>query len=608
MPYHNPNFGVPPFNQNKQPSLSPLVPGTNTVFTRSFAERQLTAEFDDALLDQKSWKNPRYEGSKLTAAEINKFTTGDTTYQNLPVIQAESTAIYIANTVIGGEEDPQFATIKDHAYVGISKILVVDKINKRVEVINQETTPFNVFHRFITTDFPTGSPLKAKIIDESIQTNLKKVYRVKMNKGYLLKTFQFKFAGEVSGSPGTYDEENHLTQNNSMYLYTGGIEQVKRFHTGSFDSSAPTAFLGNQTRFRYALIEQFAGSFDSDAEEVIFSGSVFSIKNAGPSFASSSIFENKFTQQYYSGSYGFIKHQPEGAFHSEILASSGLGSASRFIGVDTLNFLTRNNNNPNLSEEEKTELHITFFQGTKDFTSGSGAKASSSIDNSLHDERSIGTFEVDQNIGVLDIGNHCNGGLPTTHELVLKGINDTRFKPLTHTVTDDLINTYLEESASQGCLALADTTILGSVASDGASGSSAGAGIQGGVNIDRVEDAEIYVQGGALGQIGFQGANTASVAAYGTPLTSSMTQDNYYSGSFSYELSFLDKSHTLILDLNKDAELFDGIGQQGLVLIPNNSHPSVEGNLEFYLKEAGLIRPGVTSNPIYNEFTPDATR
>ena len=87
-----------------------------------------------------------------------------------------------------------------------------------------------------------------------------------------------------------------------------------------------------------------------------------------------------------------------------------------------------------------------------------------------------------------------------------------------------------------------------------------------------------------------------------------MLADNYYSGSFSYELSFLDKAHTLILNLNKDAELFDGIGQQGLALIPNNAHPTIEKNLEFYLKEAGLIQPGVASNPVYNEFTPDARR
>ena len=31
-------------------------------------------EFDDGLLDLKGWRNPRYDGSKLTGKEINKFT------------------------------------------------------------------------------------------------------------------------------------------------------------------------------------------------------------------------------------------------------------------------------------------------------------------------------------------------------------------------------------------------------------------------------------------------------------------------------------------------------------------------------------------------------
>ncbi len=591
MPYHNPNFGVPPFNENKHPSLSPLVPGTNTVFTRSFSERQLVAEFDDALLDQKSWKNPRYEGSKLTAAEVNKFTTGDTTYQNLPVIQAESIAIYIANTVIGGEEDSQFATLKNHAYVGISKILLIDKVNQRVEVINQETTPFNVFHRFITTDFPTGSPLKAKIIDESIQTNLKKVYRVKMNKGYLLKTFKFEFAGET-------DRDKHLVDNNSIYLYKNGTKKEKEYFTGSLNSDAVAVSQNEQVRFRYAIMENFPGL--RAGSNTIYSGSIFDMKHSGPSFASSSIFENKFTQQYYTGSYGVIVDNPQGTFNNDILASSGLGSASKFMGVDTLTFLKNNNNNSLLEEQEKTELHITFFQGTKDFTSGSGTSSISVVDNSLHDERSISTFEVDQNLGALDIGTHCNGGLPTNHELVLKGVDDSRFKPLTGFVTDDFRNTYMEESGSAGCTTsdLNDFPISG----DG------GEGLQAGINVDAYSDVDVFIQGGVLGPVGFHGAHTASVAAYGSSLSGSMLADNYYSGSFSYELSFLDKSHTLILNMNKDAELFDGIGQQGLVLIPNNSHPSVEGNLEFYLKEAGLIQQGVTSNPVYNEFTPDAQR
>ena len=49
-------------------------PGTNIIVTRSFAERLLTAEFDDALIDQVHWKSPRYDGCKVIAKEINKYT------------------------------------------------------------------------------------------------------------------------------------------------------------------------------------------------------------------------------------------------------------------------------------------------------------------------------------------------------------------------------------------------------------------------------------------------------------------------------------------------------------------------------------------------------
>jgi hypothetical protein len=81
-----------------------------------------------------------------------------------------------------------------------------------------------------------------------------------------------------------------------------------------------------------------------------------------------------------------------------------------------------------------------------------------------------------------------------------------------------------------------------------------------------------------------------------------MVQDNYYSGSFSYQLSFLDKDHTLILDLDKEAELFDGIGDNGIVLIPDNCTPQVKNNIEFYLEKAGIIEKttNTTQNLNYN--------
>jgi hypothetical protein len=77
-----------------------------------------------------------------------------------------------------------------------------------------------------------------------------------------------------------------------------------------------------------------------------------------------------------------------------------------------------------------------------------------------------------------------------------------------------------------------------------------------------------------------------------------MSKHNFYSGSFTYEMSFLDKDHTLIIDLNKDAELFDGIGEKGLVLIPENTIDKIKNNIEFYLQKAGVIEN--TSNNIQN--------
>ena len=159
-----------------------FYPGTSTPVTHSFEERQMIAEFDDALLDQASWKNSRYAGSKLSAKAKNTYKStdskinttdtssgeylgqyvtvdtgdsvwgGDVTYQNLPVLPYTSTAMYIANTVIGGEEDPQFATIRNHSYVGINRILLINQDTETVQFLDRASENYEEFHRFITND------------------------------------------------------------------------------------------------------------------------------------------------------------------------------------------------------------------------------------------------------------------------------------------------------------------------------------------------------------------------------------------------------------------------------------------------------------------------
>ena len=41
--------------------------------------------------------------------------------------------------------------------------------------------------------------------------------------------------------------------------------------------------------------------------------------------------------------------------------------------------------------------------------------------------------------------------------------------------------------------------------------------------------------------------------------------------------------------MDKESELNDGLGDAGFVLVPQNCHPKVKNNIEYYLEKAGLI-------------------
>ena len=471
-------------------------------------------------------------------------------------LKRETTALYISNTVIGGTEDPQFATIKNHSYVNINQILLINPYTDETQLIEKQSEDFTPFHTFITNDLPTGKSFSIKVIDESISNNLKgpNEYKVKMNKGFLLKTFDYRLA----------NSNVHLTENNSLYLYKGGSTQANRFKDGATTVPTPVGVdNGQSVRFRYGVIEMTGGSGAGE-------GSVFGLDRIGPTFVSASIIENKFTQQYYSGSYGFINEpvQPQGVTNGDIFKTSGLGSASRFIGLNTLKFLK--NNHP------ITELHLTLFDGTKDFS------ISETNTSSAYDERSISTFEVDSNQSQLDVGGICNDYLPKTHEIILKGRSDDRFEPKGHTYNDTILTAYVTRSG----------TIGGCIGHGTYPPHTAFTVLQYGCNLDFVSSADIFVQGGALGVVGYDGAGTSSLPfnpTYGTSLSTFMSASNHYSGSFDYQLSFLDKDHTLITNLNKDSELFDGIGTKGILIIPDNTHPKIKNNIQYYLQTAGII-------------------
>tara|TARA_R110001592_G_scaffold147389_2_gene371868 strand:- start:481 stop:1965 length:1485 start_codon:yes stop_codon:yes gene_type:complete len=84
-----------------------------------------------------------------------------------------------------------------------------------------------------------------------------------------------------------------------------------------------------------------------------------------------------------------------------------------------------------------------------------------------------------------------------------------------------------------------------------------------------------------------------SVSSYGINLSSS-----YYGPNRNdYQFSVLREDVVLIADLDKESELPDGIGDDGFVLIPDNLHSKIKGNLQWFLMRAGLIP--------YNKFIGD---
>ena len=49
--------------------------------------------------------------------------------------------------------------------------------------------------------------------------------------------------------------------------------------------------------------------------------------------------------------------------------------------------------------------------------------------------------------------------------------------------------------------------------------------------------------------------------------------------------------------LNKDNELFDGIGEKGLLLVPKQLEIGIRDNIDFYLRKAGIIEKRTIKAP-----------
>ena len=70
---------------------------------------------------------------------------------------------------------------------------------------------------------------------------------------------------------------------------------------------------------------------------------------------------------------------------------------------------------------------------------------------------------------------------------------------------------------------------------------------------------------------------------------------------YHYQISFVDKGPILTTDIDKETELFDGIGEKGLVLVPDLLEGDIKKNIDFFLRKAGIIERRTIKSPFRPE-------
>ena len=178
-------------------------------------------EFDDSLIDLSGWKNSRHAGSRLTGAKINEYTAGDTTYGLNPVINQNSSAIYFGKSIIGADgEDDGLVTIKNHSYIDIEKIMLIDKHTDRITEIDVKNENYKGINAYLAKDFKDGSSFNIEILDPKITHQLKNNHKAKFSQGYLRKVIEHKGSNGTGNISGQGIQVGYVDVSTAPFPYT----------------------------------------------------------------------------------------------------------------------------------------------------------------------------------------------------------------------------------------------------------------------------------------------------------------------------------------------------------------------------------------------------
>ena len=483
---------------------------------------EYSVEFDDALLDLIGWKNPRYNGSKLTGQKINEFNTGDISYGKNPVVEREQEVIFVGNTVIGTAENPKVITLEDHSFLEINKIIVVNP-DETINTIERTAENSEAFNRFITGNLLEGDKVNFRLLDFSTQTNLKQDYFVKFNRGLLMKVYTYTPTLDPFVNDGVFGGIGVSMKNKKE---AGGSDQ-NLSGSGMFGFGQNIVVTGDPTSL--ALTEASQSKFASSSIEG--EPGIFTV--------------NPFPAEMANYSDGAIIHRLDVA----------VGAKSTIITPDTIT----------LHHFYKEWVFFDILRGIEG-------------NHPLGGNKYFVTFEK----GKFGISNNKQESISTA-EITHPQVDDT------YNVNGSVFTEFMQQAdASSMVSADLEARNVGHITATS-------------LKSNRFFEANIP-----------QSASNSSIAA---SFTGPVKQDIIYQKSYTsvskvttvgytcsfyypfsqHQLSVLRPSPTVVINLDKEDELPDGLGEKGFILLPENSSREVKGNLDFYLEKAGLIGDGSKS-------------
>lgn len=562
--------------------------------------RDYNVEFDDALMAQEGWRNPRDKGCKVSGLFQNKFSEPGTDYpygppihQHLhhtapfsqswegdvindqnPVVESHTTTIFYGDTIAGYKEDRRYPNVgPGFSYVFITKAYTFNPHTNDFFITEMLDPEDEVFERVVKQDLRYGDKFSLRLISEGVEHDLQDEYMVHWNKG-------------LFSLIATYESCSEFPYSHPQQLVSAYISPEKEHYYYGLSNSPLSESAQNQ------IYTVFSYNTNPISQSVI-TGSFIIERNPDTWW-----WRRPQTSSFFDVTYntGHARMAPGNSASGELdlhmLSQRNQGTGSIYTFMNRLMSLDHKYDNlPGKYYEAQQEnfgtpparkdLHIITFNGAAgavqelqtelQYDGGIPGYLAGNLDlqNTTMALRHFGSVSISPGslIGVPNINrgmtNHATSN--TNPSTIGQSFNPNWFYTTTGAPAFD---DYVVESnhwSSAGSNTFTYYTWFANNA------------------IENTND--IY-------------ANRIWRPSYNITGSGVLKKAPHLD---SWTISKLEKRKNVIMtNINKQLQLFEGTGNSGFVIIPENLHPTIKSNMDYYLRKAHLKDRGPRRKNVFS--------